>query len=265
METSSCCLGGTHVNSITLLFMWSCGLWGRLRSYSIWWFCWKYGGLFCVYFWLFAPYPSLPDQVRKAFYFICLSNWFAEERKYKSSRQPLNQSTNVCWCYCGLKFPICQSKYDLNPNFCAKASIEFQRSVCECPSRCGFSGGPGLPPGMGHPVLDQLHHIHDQQTHSGPKQSGRLCKGGRGHALRGWPPTHGGPGWVSEVSRSFNSIKFYVGFKIWFRGLKPAFKSLYRLTELRSTLLTLWANSCCYFSCFSRKNDAAVLFRPLSL
>lgn len=207
----------------TASYCYSCGLWGRWRSYSIHWFCRKYGGLFCVYLWLFPPYSYLPDpRLRKAFHFVCLSNWFAEERKYKSSRQPLSESTNMCWCYCGSEFLTCQSKYDLNPNFCDKASIEFQRSVCKCPSRCGFSGGPSLPPGLGHPVLDQLHHIHHQQTHPGPKQSGRLREGGRGHALRGRPPTHGGPGRVSEVSCSFNPIIFDIGFKIWFHGSKPA-------------------------------------------
>lgn len=87
--------------------------------------------------------------------------------------------------------------------------------VCKCPSRCGFSGGPGLPPGLGHPVLDQLHHIHHQQTHPGPKQSGCLREGGSDQALWGRPPTRVGPGWVSEVSRSFNSITFDIGFKIW--------------------------------------------------
>lgn len=213
---------------------------------------------------IFGWLVYLPDpRLRKALYFICLSNWFAEEKKYKSGRLLLSESTNVCWCYCRSEFLICQSKYNLNPNFCDKASIEFQRGVCECPSRCRFSGGPGLPPGLGHPVLDQLHHVHHQQTHPGPKQSGRLCEGGCGHALRGRPPTHGGPGWVSEVSRSFNSIIFDIGFKIWFLGLKPAFKSLYKFTELLSTLLTLWANNCCSVSAW--KTTLQFCFDPPGL
>lgn len=123
MKTCSFRLGGAAPHR------YSCGLWGRWRSYSIHWVCWKYF-TFCVYFWLLPPYPYLPDpRLRKAFYFICLSNWFAEERKYKSSRQPLSESTNVCWRYCGsgllsvnqnmISIPTSVTKPVLNFRVCA--------------------------------------------------------------------------------------------------------------------------------------------------
>lgn len=46
---------------------------------------------------------------------------------------------------------------------------------------------------------------------------------------------------LDECQRSayLSSITFDTGFRIWFRGLKPAFKSLYKFTELLLTLLTL--------------------------
>lgn len=119
-----------------------------------------------------------------------------------------------------------------------KPVLNFREKCVLCPSRRGFSGGTSLPPGLGHPVLDQLHHLHHQQTHPGPRPSRRLHEGGRGDPLRGRPSARVVPGRVSKVSRPFKSIIFDIVFKIWFHGLMPALKSLYRFMELLSALLT---------------------------
>lgn len=84
---------------------------------------------------------------------------------------------------------VLQAVFSLNP------ASTFFRSF-----RCGFSGGPGLPPGLGHLVLDQLHHLHDHQTNSGSDASRCLRAAGRRQSLGGGPSTRPGPGRVSKVS-----------------------------------------------------------------
>lgn len=173
-------------------------------------FCRKYGGLFQGLFLdvFFLPVLPWPQRLPKAFCFICLGNWFAAGRKYKNNRQPLSDSANMYRALLGIRVsPVSQNMIS-NPTNATKPELNF-RGVCKCPSRCGFCGGTGLPPGLGHPVLDQLHHVHHQQTHPGPEPSGRLRQGGRGGSVGGRPSTRAGPGWVSEVS---HAIIFDIGF-----------------------------------------------------
>lgn len=68
--------------------------------------------------------------------------------------------------------------------------------------RCRISGGPGLPPAMGHPVLDQLHHLHHQPTDAGPEPNRRLQPAGCGDAVGRWPSSRVGSRRVSKVSTS---------------------------------------------------------------
>lgn len=81
-----------------------------------------------------------------------------------------------------------------------------QRSYVSPFFRCGFSRGPGLPPSLGHAVLDELHHLHHHQTNCGPGTSRGLESTGRGHSLGGRPSACPGPGWVSKVSSSTKSM-----------------------------------------------------------
>lgn len=78
--------------------------------------------------------------------------------------------------------------------------------LCVCSFRCGLSGGPGLPPGLGHLVLDQLNYLHHHQTNCGPGTSRCFQPAGRGHSLGGRSSTCPGPGWVSKVSSSSKSL-----------------------------------------------------------
>ncbi len=78
--------------------------------------------------------------------------------------------------------------------------------VCLCCFRCGFCGGLGLPPCLGHLVLDQLHHLHHHKTNSGPPKSRCLQAAGCGHSLGGRPSACPGPGWVSKVSSSSEAL-----------------------------------------------------------
>lgn len=85
--------------------------------------------------------------------------------------------------------------------------------------RCGISGGVGLPPALGHPLLDQLHHLHHQPTDAGSEPSGRLQPAGRGHAVGGRPSSRVGPRRVSKVSTSTQRHLYGnwegSGFKLW--------------------------------------------------
>lgn len=177
-------------------------------------FCRKYGGLFQGLFLdvFFLPVLPWPQRLPKAFCFICLGNWFAAGRKYKNNRQPLSESANMYRALLRIRVSPLSVKIWSQTQLMRQSQCWISEVVFNCPSRCGFCGGAGLPPGLGHPVLDQLHHVHHQQTHPGPEPSGRLRERSRGHSVRGRPSTRAGPGWVPKVSHAFKTVIFDIGF-----------------------------------------------------
>ena len=68
--------------------------------------------------------------------------------------------------------------------------------------RRGFSRGPDVSPSVGHPVLDQLHHLHYIPAHGGPDPKRGLQPGGGGHHVRGRPSQSVRTGRVPEVSEA---------------------------------------------------------------
>lgn len=72
--------------------------------------------------------------------------------------------------------------------------------VFSAPStRCRISGGLGLSPGLGHAVLDQLHHLYHHPAHGRPEPLGRRWQTHGGHYVRGRPPPSLCLGWVPGV------------------------------------------------------------------
>ena len=86
-------------------------------------------------------------------------------------------------------------------------TLETKANLClsplSPPPRRGVGGGPGVPPGLGHAVLDELHHLHHQPPHGGPEPLGGLQPQHGGHHVRGRPPPRLRAGRMSGVSSLF--------------------------------------------------------------
>lgn len=92
-------------------------------------------------------------------------------------------------------------------------------SVC----RCWVSGGLGVSSGLGHFILDQLHHVHHHPSHCGPEPLGGFRPGHCGQHVRGWPPAGVRPGWMSEVRFSFHNKLIISTFKTYSHSLTVPF------------------------------------------
>lgn len=68
--------------------------------------------------------------------------------------------------------------------------------------RCRLSGGLGLSPGLGHAVLDQLHHLHHHPPHGRPEPLGRRWQAHGGHHVRRRSPPSLRLRWVPGVGAS---------------------------------------------------------------
>lgn len=81
-------------------------------------------------------------------------------------------------------------------------------AVCFIFFRCGFSWRFGLSSCLGYDLLDELHHLEHQQTHSRPEPTWGLRQAGRCHYVWGWPPARLGLRWMSKVSECNWSVGY---------------------------------------------------------
>lgn len=82
------------------------------------------------------------------------------------------------------------------------------------PPRCRLSGGFGLSPGLGHAVLDQLHHLHHYPAHGRPEPLGSRWQAHGGHHVGRRPPPSLCLRWVPEVGASA-LFHFIMAIKFW--------------------------------------------------
>lgn len=75
-------------------------------------------------------------------------------------------------------------------------------------SRCGLSGGFGVPQGLGYALLDQLHYLNHHPSHCGSEPLGCRWPAHRGHHVRRWPPKSLCPWRVSEVRMIISFILY---------------------------------------------------------